>query len=121
MKEAKKFDENFVNLVENIVKVSESKGIKIRGWDGLMNPTINETTININGCKELSHENFLLETDVSAEFDWEFCKTARKPYDSTVLAILMAAKDFGYIDNYYSDGENNEEFAKEIYKEAFNM
>ncbi len=68
-------------------------------------PICGETTIEavyVNGIAEDGHEDFVLTPKV-IEFD--FCKTARKPYDTLVTAILTLAKDyFGDWISVRSDG-----------------
>lgn len=61
---------------------------------------ISSKVININGVGDLSHENLYLVRDYSPQ-PWEtakplgyftFCKTAHKPYDTAVTAIMLLAK-----------------------------
>jgi hypothetical protein len=51
-------------------------------------PELTPATIRFNGRGDNSHETFLLDR-YSRGFT--FCKTARKPYDDVVTAILLAA------------------------------
>ena len=51
-------------------------------------------TIIFNGYEDLSHETFALEFPG----DWNFCKTARKPYDLAVKTILMLADRYGLLE-----------------------
>lgn len=83
-------------------RVIDSANHPIAGWDGDGEPEINDSYISLNGCGEDSHETFRLHR---VDADFEFCKTARKPYDATVVAILRAAKRFapGWL-NLSSDG-----------------
>ena len=48
-----------------------------------------DSAIFINGVGEQAHETFLMRTD---DVGFNFCKTAEKPYDSVVTAILILAK-----------------------------
>lgn len=57
-------------------------------------PLINHETIRFNGINDDGHETFLLERD---NIGFEFCKTAYKPYDIVVTAVLSLAK------YYYGD------------------
>jgi len=58
--------------------------------------------ISMNGYKDESHESFVLRPDVT---DFEFCKTAEKPYDTVVTAILILAKEtFGDVIEVTTDG-----------------
>ena len=53
---------------------------------------INDQHINLNGVGEDGHETFRLTRHPD---DFDFCKTARKPYDAVVTAILIAAARHG--------------------------
>ena len=67
---------------------------------------VNDTHIRLNGIGDDSHETFLLtrakeakpeyadQADYDATGAFSFCKTAQKPYDSAVLAILLAAEHY---------------------------
>lgn len=58
--------------------------------------------IIFNGYQDLSHETFLFTHE---QVEFEFCKTAQKPYDIAVTAILLLAKDlFGGSVSLKSDG-----------------
>jgi hypothetical protein len=59
--------------------------------------------VSMNGYAENSHDSFVLSPEVT-EFD--FCKTAQKPYDTVVTAILVLAKEtFGEAIEVSTDGE----------------
>jgi hypothetical protein len=77
-------------------------GVVITGWDGSNGPLINADEISFNGQGEDGHETFRItrlkrelmdyEADDKADPDaprFDFCKTARKPYDVVVVAILL--------------------------------
>lgn len=49
-------------------------------------PRVNNTEINFNGFKDLSHETFILTPMING---FNFCKTAKKPYDIAVTALLI--------------------------------
>lgn len=53
---------------------------------------INNERINLNGddTQDLDHETFFMEQDYS---DFNFCKTARKPYDLVVCSLLLLANE----------------------------
>lgn len=53
-------------------------------------PLVENNLIKFNGVGEDGHETFLL---MKAKRDFAFCKTARKPYDDVVKAVLKAASD----------------------------
>jgi hypothetical protein len=48
--------------------------------------------LDINGVKENAHENFVLREHFNQNEDFNFCKTARKPYDIVVTACLALLK-----------------------------
>lgn len=37
---------------------------------------------------------------------WDFCKTARKPYDEVVVAALIYGERVGVIESWNSDGKD---------------
>lgn len=78
-------------------------------------PLFSEHEICFNGVRDLGHETFYLSTRGS---DFEFCKTARKPYDTAVVAILCLLHHHTGIDvssdGGPSDWERGLEFARRI-------
>lgn len=110
-----KFLEVAKELKSNLPKYSESAGgyfgeesnhkrvIKIRGGMGTGKPAFNKKEVWFNGDEQrgLNHETFLITPDKD---EWNFCKTARKPYDLLVCAVLIAAHEYlGY--KVSSDGD----------------
>jgi hypothetical protein len=69
---------------------------QVKGGDGTGRPVIDNSDIIFNGdrAKEEDHETFQL---TKCDSGHQFCKTARKPYDRYVKAILVIA-------NYYAPG-----------------
>jgi hypothetical protein len=63
-------------------------------------PAVNEELIRFNGQGEDGHETFLFEAHFQPSYRQEvkpgklfdFCKTARKPYDLAVCAVLIVLK-----------------------------
>lgn len=91
---------------------------------------IKNNTLAFNGIGDNSHETFVMQQDLNPE-QWEidragednglffeFCKTARKPYDVMVCAALIIAKKrFGKYIKIASDGSDEPDMwqeAKEI-------
>lgn len=111
----KPITDDFIKEVEEIIIDSAKKGIAIRGWDGSGKPILNLTRIALNGNgkadKDLSHESFVIDDEIG----FQFCKTARKPYDYTVRKILKLAKDYGLVTKVSSDGANNKVYSDEEY------
>jgi len=66
--------------------------------------TVSLGGVSMNGYAEESHESFVLRPEV---IQFDFCKTARKPYDTVVTAILILAKEtFGEAIQINTDGYN---------------
>jgi hypothetical protein len=87
---------------EKIIDDCKQNGIAIAGGDGVGKPEITSKEVWFNGSGEDSHETFHISIE-SKGFD--FCKTARKPYDLAVAACLVAAKHhFGDQITISSDG-----------------
>jgi hypothetical protein len=67
------------------------------------------TLIHINGIEDEAHEDFIVNFEDLLKF--EFCKTARKPYDLPVcklLLILALSPGFTFsTDGDYEGGEEN--------------
>jgi len=69
-------------------------------------PIVDGALIKFNGIGDDGHETFYLERNLS---DFEFCKTANKPYDILVVAVLALAKDiFGDWFDVSSDGDSED-------------
>jgi hypothetical protein len=69
---------------------------QIKGGDGTGRPVIDNDQIIFNGdgSKSEDHETMVLDRNGNG---FQFCKTARKPYDRFVKAVLVIA-------NYYAPG-----------------
>ena len=102
----KAMDEDFVEFCNEVFKTCEKLGIKICGWDGEGKPTVTTDKISFNGdrAKDLDHETCCLSNNEG----FNFCKTARKPYDYAVRTILREALTRGYITDLSDDGINEE-------------
>ena len=104
-------------MKRNLPRYSESAGgyfgkdasrnskrvLRIRGGMGTGRAAINQKEIWLNGDEKrgLDHETFCITPDIK---DWNFCKTARKPYDLLVCVILIHAhSELGY--EVSSDGD----------------
>ena len=99
----KPITERFVRKVEKIIEESINKGIKICGWDGTGTPKVTMEEINFNGDASISadHESFVIDERP----DFNFCKTAEKPYDYTVKEVLKVALEEGLVRDISDDGE----------------
>lgn len=103
---AKKFDEEFVKFCNEVFKTCAKLGITICDTWGENEPIVNTNGIAFNGdaSKNLDHESCVLDSEVG----FNFCKTARKPYDYAVRTILREAFVRGYIDELSDDGINED-------------
>jgi hypothetical protein len=96
----------------NSLELAEHKS-KICGWDGRGEPVFSDTKISFNGSisdddrlSDLSHETFCISL---FDKEFNFCKTARKPYDKQVIACLyLLTKFFGDDVEVSSDGDNSD-------------
>ena len=79
-------------------------------------PVINDKEIRFNGYGEEGHETFIITREPTS---FLFCKTARKPYDAVVVAILQACAVYCDAFEWRSDGnrEDHDEGVK-LYNEA---
>ena len=68
-------------------------------------PVFSEELISFNGEAELSHESFGISTSSNG---FDFTKTARKPYDSSVFACLYLAKIY-FGDDIKVSGDDDED------------
>lgn len=88
-----------------VVTAAGNRGIEIAGWDGEGEPEFTEGYVRLNGRGEDAHETFVWHAECpenpSYRADdpdfWDFTKTARKPYDAVVCALLLRLK------HYYGD------------------
>lgn len=62
-------------------------------------PDVLDHEIIFNGAGDDGHETFWLQRELpeepeyrKGEGDFQFCKTARKPYDEVVVAVLIAVR-----------------------------
>ena len=79
-------------LVSEIPRIIEAADVPVKLESDLPeDPLIDsERGIRFNGIGQDGHETFILQKEDVSSFD--FCKTARKPYDLTVCVILLRAK-----------------------------
>jgi len=90
----------------------------LAGPMGTGEPIITDTAVEFNGKDDDSYESCILSVHDDDSFN--FCKTARQPYDVAVcLALLCFKKVFGENFKYSSDGNGTEDgwvLAKKIFK-----
>ena len=98
----KKLHKNLPSKTNTAGGYYEDEILKICDGMGEGEPQIDLDGIIFNGNEDkgLAHETLLIGKD---DIDWSFCKTARKPYDLLVCAVLIAANEIlGY--DVSSDG-----------------
>lgn len=75
-----------------ILEYCDSWGIEITyEEDDTDQAEVSDSKIRFNGYKE-GYETFVLTKIIDKENDFNFCKTARKPYDLAVGLVLLIAK-----------------------------
>ena len=87
------------------------KSVVIRGWDGIREPEFTDERVSFNGDRSqgLDHESFVVQK-IHSGYQWnptqrfDFCKTARKPYDVLVVAMLMMFHEMNPWFEWSSDG-----------------
>lgn len=85
--------------------------ISIVGGSGEKNskPILSKDEVCFNGFGDEAHESFYIQNNDDSLNNFNFCKTARKPYDIAVTASLIAFKySFPYATTISSDGNINE-------------
>jgi len=117
-------------MINNLPKTTSTAGgyyedSPLELGDGLGQgaPVVDDTEIWLNGKGDLGHETFHLSKKRPPNPDyakdrenyWDFTKTARKPYDLIVTAILLAA-NFVVPDKLQYDSDGNESDWEEGFK-----
>jgi len=59
--------------------------------DNSKRPVVSKKQIRFNGIGEDGHETFMIS---NSSFEFNFCKTARKPYDVVVCEVLLVLNAF---------------------------
>lgn len=108
------------NDTARIIRSAEANGIAIRGANGFGQPEFSEEYFAFNGdamngdpaLGRYDHESFFWdrsyarpEWNPNEDSHFNFCKTAYKPYDAVVTAVLLRAKEiYGDLVEVSSDG-----------------
>lgn len=82
--------EAWAGLVSDSRRIIKAADIPLAGPDGTGVPVIDRDRISFNGTAsdDQDYETFELTPAIT---DFDFCKTARRPYDLVVTAILLRA------------------------------
>ena len=99
---------------ENFTKKPVKIPFVLKGGNGEGEPKFTDELVCFNGDASIDcdHETcyFALDND---RYAFDFCKTARKPYDVAVcLTLLCFKKTFGEDFSYSSDGDIDDEGSK---------
>ncbi len=126
-------DRKFITLAFEYDSPSEPQPTLFGGPKyGPRPPEVSPDLIRFHGWKDEGHETFFLTRekpenpswDPTAKESFDFCKTARKPYDLAVCLVLLSmsrhAPDSVKIS---SDGDWDAEWleAREVYKKLFGV
>ncbi len=112
---AKKTFKLFVADVRKLVKASAEKGVYLADGGGTVGtvPQVDNTIVAFNGMdysdkggEDGSHETLHIPQGGSDGFN--FCKTAQKPYDLVVIAVLIALKKHFPSIELSSDGDQDD-------------
>ena len=112
--------ENWLDFIHSTD--SESELFPLASWDGKNLPEFTDLDIAFNGRGKDGHESFVLPRcmpDPKEKQPWRvdeghpdyfaFCKTAQKPYDTMVAAVLLIANHVApEVIRYDSDGDVKE-------------
>lgn len=95
-------------------KASGDSDSRLSGYTAHCKPSQNYGGIELNGKGENAHESFNLREHFKQNFEgfgkgFAFCKTARKPYDSVIVACLSVLKHrLGNAVRVSSDGDSTD-------------
>ena len=104
----------FAEGVKQLVATAQEAGIEIADEE------YGDDKIVFNGVGANSHETFFVSAD---GVDFNFCKTAQKPYDTAVTAsLILAKKVFGANIKISSDGGWSDwESGQLLYESVYNI
>lgn len=113
-KAARELKDHWGDIVKHCAEFCEAqcKEIIQREDDNPKPAVFSKKEIRFNGIGDDGHETFLLR-NVASKF--EFCKTARKPYDLAVISCLFIAKAFAPSFDVASDGFGFSSYYKKHY------
>lgn len=108
------------------IKIADAFGEKLGRWENT------DDRVALNGHGDDSHETFAWESKtpptIQSAIDnkpmfFNFCKTARKPYDAVVVALLLLLKDvYGDAVDVSSDGSWSEwQDGRDLYAKVFGV
>ena len=118
-KAEKKIPEKALKIIEPILEEAYKTGLIQQEYDKPEPPICTEKEIAFNGVGENGHETFYFRPNFT---DFNFCKTARKPYDIVVMKVLLVLKCFFDID-LGTDGNFEDEWqdVRNYMEEKYNI
>jgi len=100
-------DDAWRTLGRVIEHVENNTGVPIETSNKHL-PIYTDDYLGFNGVGDDGHEYFSLERDWEGAMISDFCKTARKPYDVYVVALLHAASQVNPGFSWSSDGDDKD-------------
>ena len=118
-KDIKDGNKKFKKAVELLKKCISIHPFELASGNGTGKPIFQNNQVCFNGVGYDSYEACYFVLD-NKRYGFNFCKTARKPYDGAVcLTLLCFKKYFGEDFSYSSDG-NSEDEGWKLATEIFN-
>ena len=82
----------------------------LKGGNGEGEPKFTDELVCFNGDASMDYDHETCYIDLNDDNEFDYCKTARKPYDVAVcLALLCFNRAFGKDFSYSSDGDIDDE------------
>lgn len=94
-------DAQWATFTTSVKKIFATSKVPLAGPNGSGKPIVNNTAVSFNGVGEDSHETCYISKE---PMDFEFCKTAEKPYDSVVVEVYKLVKRILPTTQLSSDG-----------------
>lgn len=105
--------QTFTDFVRDAIK-ADGTPVAREYDDPASPPAITDELVAFNGIGADGHETFFVDR---AQSGFSFCKTARKPYDTLVVACCIAGKDSGVFKYWSSDGDDEDhEAGRELFE-----
>lgn len=105
------------------IEYCEHKGIQLAFEDNIPEQAeVSDTQIRFNGVGNGGYETFILKKNTYTKDQFNFCKTARQPYDLAVgLVLLISKKHAPNSIRVSSDGDWDSDWneIKDSYNEIF--
>lgn len=76
-------------MIDEVTRLMDESGVPLASMDGTDSPEFRSASFSFNGVGEDMYESFVFKNEPT---EFTFCKTARKPYDAVVCAVLILVK-----------------------------